>query len=42
MVDLSKFTFNKKNIEWSCSHNLQPSSLPNFIQNLIMLGLKKI
>ena len=30
MVDLSKFTFNKKNIEWSCSLSLQPSILPKF------------
>ena len=32
----------KKNIEWSCSFNLQPSLLLKFVQNVIMLGLKKI
>ena len=42
MVDLLKFTTNKKNIEWSCNLSLQPSLLPNFIQSLVMLGLKKI
>ena len=41
MTDLSKFTSNKKNIKWSCSLNLQPSLLLNFIQSLIMLGLKR-
>ena len=45
MVDLSKFTSNKIYIyiyiEWSCSFNLQSSLLQNFIQNLIMLSLKK-
>ena len=40
-VDLLKFTSNKKkNIEWSCSLNLQLSLLSNFVQCLIMLGLK--
>ena len=41
MVDSLKFTSNKKNIEWSCNLNLQPSSLSNFIRSVIMLGLKK-
>ena len=41
MVNLSKFISNKKNIEWSCSFNLQLNLLPNFVQSLIMLGLKK-
>ena len=41
-VDLSKFTSNIKNIEWSCSLSLQPSLLSNFVQCLITLGLKKI
>ena len=30
MIDLSKFTSNKKNMKWSCSFNLQPSLLPKF------------
>ena len=43
MVDLLKFTTNKKiYIEWSCNLSLQQSSLPNFVQSLVMLGLKKI
>ena len=43
MVDLSKFTFNKKkkNIEWSYSFSLQLSLLPNFVQSVITLSLKK-
>ena len=31
MVDLSKFTSNKKNIKWSCSLKLQQSLLSNFV-----------
>jgi len=30
-----------KNIKWSCTLMLLLSLLPNFVQNLIMLGLKK-
>ena len=41
MVHLSKFTFNKKNIKWSCSLNLQPRLLTNFVESLFMLGLEK-
>ena len=41
MMDLPKFTSNKKNIELSCSLNLQPSLLLNFVRSLIMLSLKK-
>ena len=41
IVDSLKFTSNKKNIEWSCNLNLQPSSLSNFIRSVIMLGLKE-
>ena len=41
MVDSLKFTSIKKNIEWSCNLNLQPSLLSNFIRTVIMLGLKK-
>ena len=41
IVDLSKFTSNKKNIKWSCNISLQLSLLPKFIKSLIMLGLKK-
>ena len=40
-VDLSKFTSNTKNIEWSYNLNFQPNLLLNFIQSLIMLGLKR-
>ena len=40
IVDFSKFTFNKKNIELSCNLNLQPSLLINFVQGVIMLSLK--
>ena len=40
-MDLSKFVSIKKNIEWSCSLSLQPNLLPNFVQNLITLGLNK-
>ena len=45
MIDLSKFTTNKKKkkekkIEWIHSLSLQSSLLPNFVQNLITLGLK--
>jgi len=42
VVDLSKFTSNKKNIELSFCFSLQLSLLSYFVQNLIMLGLKKI
>ena len=46
MIDLSKFTtnkkkFKKKNIEWNRRLSLKSSLLPNFVQSLIMLGLKK-
>ena len=41
MVHLSKITFNKKNIKWSCSLNLQPRLLTNFVESLFMLGLEK-
>ena len=43
MVDLSKFTFNKKKkyIEWSYNFSLQLSLLPNFVQSVITLSLKK-
>ena len=41
ITDLSKFTSNKKNIKWSYSLSLQPNLLLNFIQSLIMLGLKR-
>ena len=39
-MELSKIISNKKNIEWSYSLSLQPSLLLNFIQSLIILGLK--
>ena len=52
MIDLSKFTSNKKNIKWSCSLNLQPSLLPNsfskkkkftkFLPKFNYVGPKKI
>ena len=41
IVELLKFISNKKNIEWSCSLNLQQSLLLNFVQSLIILDLKK-
>ena len=48
MIDLSKFTFNKKKkiyiyiyIKWSYNLNLQPSLLSNFVLSLFMFGLKK-
>ena len=41
IVELLKFISNKKNIEWSCSLKIQPSLLLNFVQSLIILGLKK-
>ena len=45
MVNLSQFTSKKKKniyiyIEWSDSHSLQSSLLPNFVQKLFMLSLK--
>jgi len=40
MVDLLKFTTNKKIIKWSCNLNLQQSLLPKFVQSLAMLGIK--
>ena len=36
LVDLSKFTSNKKNIEKSCNLSLQLSLLSNFVQSVIM------
>ena len=42
IVELLKFISNKKNIEWSCSLNLQQSLLLNFVQSLITLGQKKL
>ena len=50
MVDLPKFTFIKKYIymyiyiyiKYSCRLSLQLSLLPNFIQNLLMMGQKNL
>ena len=41
MVDLSKFTFNKINIEWNGNLYLQPNLLLNFIQSFNYVRPKK-
>ena len=41
MVELSKFTSKKKKIlSEVVTFSVQPNLLPNFVQNLITLGLK--
>ena len=40
MVNLSKFTSNKKYIEWNCSLRLQPNLLSNLESNGLIFQIK--